>query len=74
MLLIIHFIVPSGKLDEETAETMKLPRCGKHEQRMSFSRGAKWKTDMLTYKIINTTAQLPSTQVRDELLKALKVF
>ncbi|XP_077321170.1 matrix metalloproteinase-18-like isoform X3 [Lithobates pipiens] len=64
----------TGKLDEETAETMKLPRCGKHEQRMSYSRGAKWKTDMLTYKIINTTAQLPSGLVRDELLKALKVW
>ncbi|XP_072283968.1 matrix metalloproteinase-18-like isoform X3 [Pyxicephalus adspersus] len=64
----------TGKLDEETTETMKLPRCGKHEHRMSYKLGAKWKTDMLTYKIINTTSQLPSKLVRDELKKALKVW
>ncbi|XP_075048016.1 matrix metalloproteinase-18-like [Mixophyes fleayi] len=64
----------TGKLDEETAEAMKLPRCGKHEQRMTYNVGAKWKKDILTYKIINTTVQLPDKFVRDELIKALKVW
>ncbi|XP_068107761.1 matrix metalloproteinase-18-like [Hyperolius riggenbachi] len=64
----------TGKLDEETAEAMKLPRCGKHEQRMSYTVGGKWKKDILTFKIINTTAQLPSKLVKDELIKALKVW
>ncbi|KAM5129561.1 matrix metalloproteinase-18-like [Mantella aurantiaca] len=64
----------TGKLDEETTEIMKLPRCGKHEQRMSYNRGAKWKTNMVTYKIMNTTALLPSKLVRDELIKALKIW
>ncbi|KAM9294445.1 stromelysin-2-like [Gastrophryne carolinensis] len=64
----------TGKLDEETSEAMKLPRCGKHEQRMSFNVGAKWKKEILTYKIINTTAQLASNLVREELIKSLKVW
>ncbi|KAE8587734.1 hypothetical protein XENTR_v10022081 [Xenopus tropicalis] len=53
---------------------MRLPRCGKHEQRMSYNLGSKWKKDMLTYKILNTTAQLPEKMVKDELSKALKVW
>ncbi|XP_018423424.1 PREDICTED: matrix metalloproteinase-18-like [Nanorana parkeri] len=64
----------TGKLDEQTTEAMKLPRCGKHEQRMAYNRGARWKTDMLTYKIINTTAKLQTGLVRDELVKAIKVW
>ncbi|XP_063802665.1 matrix metalloproteinase-18-like [Pseudophryne corroboree] len=64
----------TGRLDEETAEAMKLPRCGKHEQRMSYNVGAKWTKTIVTYKIINTTAQLPAKFVRDELTKALKVW
>ncbi|OCT68802.1 matrix metalloproteinase-18-like [Xenopus laevis] len=64
----------TGKLDPDTAEAMKLPRCGKHEQRMSYNVGSKWKKDTLTYKILNTTAQLPEKLVKDELSKALKVW
>ncbi|KAM4690411.1 matrix metalloproteinase-18-like [Rhinophrynus dorsalis] len=64
----------TGKLDADTAEAMKLPRCGKHEQRMSYSVGSKWKKDTLTYKIINSTSQLPAKLVKDELIKALKVW
>ncbi|KAG8449698.1 hypothetical protein GDO86_016371 [Hymenochirus boettgeri] len=64
----------TGKLDASTADAMKLPRCGKHEQRMSYNLGSKWKKDVLTYKIINTTSQLTMKMVRDELTKALKVW
>ncbi|XP_075699596.1 stromelysin-2-like [Rhinoderma darwinii] len=64
----------TGRLDDETSEAMKLPRCGKHEQRMSYNVGAKWKKNTLTYKIINTTALLPDKLVREELVKALKVW
>uniref|UniRef100_A0A8C5WLA6 Peptidase metallopeptidase domain-containing protein n=1 Tax=Leptobrachium leishanense TaxID=445787 RepID=A0A8C5WLA6_9ANUR len=53
---------------------MKLPRCGKHEQRMSYNVGSKWNRETLTYKIINTTALLPDKLVREELVKALKVW
>ncbi|XP_073493544.1 matrix metalloproteinase-18-like [Phyllobates terribilis] len=64
----------TGRVDDETSDAMKLPRCGKHEQRMSYNVGAKWKKDSLTYKIINTTALLPNKLVREELIKALKVW
>ncbi|MEE6521136.1 hypothetical protein FKM82_019196 [Ascaphus truei] len=53
---------------------MKLPRCGKHEQRMSYKVGAQWKKDTLTYKIINSTSLLSDVMVREELKKALKVW
>ncbi|KAM4662078.1 stromelysin-2-like [Discoglossus pictus] len=64
----------TGKLDEATAELMKLPRCGKHEQRMSFNLGSKWKKDTLTFKIVNSTNQLDNKMVKDEIMKALKVW
>ncbi|CAJ0937376.1 unnamed protein product [Ranitomeya imitator] len=64
----------TGRVDDETSDAMKLPRCGKHEQRMSYNVGAKWKKVSLTYKIINTTALLPDKLVREELIKALKVW
>ncbi|XP_044127214.1 matrix metalloproteinase-18-like [Bufo gargarizans] len=64
----------TGRLDDETSEAMKLPRCGKHEQRMSYKVGSKWKKDTLTYKIINTTALLPDKLVREQLVKSLKVW
>ncbi|KAM3920437.1 matrix metalloproteinase-18-like [Leptodactylus fuscus] len=64
----------TGRLDDETSDAMKLPRCGKHEQRMSYKVGSKWKKDTLTYKIINTTALLPDKLVREELTRALKVW
>ncbi|KAM8921382.1 matrix metalloproteinase-18-like [Pelodytes ibericus] len=64
----------TGRLDADTAEAMHLPRCGKHEQRMSFNLGSKWKKDSLTYKIINTTSLLADKLVREELIKALKVW
>ncbi|XP_063296236.1 matrix metalloproteinase-18-like [Pelobates fuscus] len=67
-------LIVTGRLDAETTEAMKLPRCGKHEQRMSYNLGAKWKKDTLTYKIINTTALIPEKMVREELVKALKVW
>ncbi|KAM4013584.1 stromelysin-2-like [Anomaloglossus baeobatrachus] len=67
-------LVVTGRVDDETSDAMKLPRCGKHEQRMSYNVGAKWKKDSLTYKIINTTALLPDKLVREELIKALKVW
>ncbi|CAH2316413.1 matrix metallo ase-18-like [Pelobates cultripes] len=59
-------LIVTGRLDAETTEAMKLPRCGKHEQRMSYNLGAKWKKDTLTYKIINTTALIPEKTVREE--------
>ncbi|XP_053553842.1 matrix metalloproteinase-19 [Bombina bombina] len=64
----------TGKLDSDTTEAMKLPRCGKHEQRMSFNVGSKWKQESLTYKIINTTSIISEKLVRAELIKALKVW
>ncbi|XP_053330840.1 matrix metalloproteinase-18-like [Spea bombifrons] len=64
----------TGRLDANTVEAMNLPRCGKHEQRMSYSLGAKWKKGTLTYKIINTTSLLPEKMVKEELVKALKVW
>ncbi|XP_071970227.1 matrix metalloproteinase-18-like [Engystomops pustulosus] len=64
----------TGRLDDETSDAMKLPRCGKHEQRMSYNVGAKWNKDTLTYKIINSTARLPEKLVKEELVKALKVW
>ncbi|XP_056403078.1 matrix metalloproteinase-18-like [Hyla sarda] len=64
----------TGRLDDETSDAMKLPRCGKHEQRMSYNVGSKWTKPLLTYKIINTTSLLPDKSVREELVKALKVW
>ncbi|XP_069494838.1 matrix metalloproteinase-18-like [Ambystoma mexicanum] len=64
----------TGKVDQETAEALKLPRCGKHEQRMAFNIGAKWKKLTLTYKILNRTSRLTENIVRAELKKALSVW
>ncbi|XP_078515686.1 matrix metalloproteinase-18-like [Lissotriton helveticus] len=64
----------TGKVDNETAEALRLPRCGKHEQRMAFKLGAKWKKPIITYKILNVTSRLAEEIVKAELKKALLVW
>ncbi|KAJ1103725.1 hypothetical protein NDU88_001146 [Pleurodeles waltl] len=64
----------TGKVDNETSEALKLPRCGKHEQRMAFKVGAKWKKTTITYKILNVTSRLTEEIVKAELKKALLVW
>ncbi|NWY46343.1 MMP18 protein, partial [Sylvia atricapilla] len=66
----------TGKLDRETEEIMKLPRCGLPDvaEYQTFPRSPKWKKTHLTYKILSYTPDLPRRKVDDAIKRALMVW
>uniref|UniRef100_A0A803TYD8 Peptidase metallopeptidase domain-containing protein n=1 Tax=Anolis carolinensis TaxID=28377 RepID=A0A803TYD8_ANOCA len=67
---------PTGTLDDKTVEIMKLPRCGMPDvsEYTTFEGSPKWKKNSLTYRIINTTSDLPQDKVESILAEAIKVW
>ncbi|XP_054069240.1 collagenase 3-like [Rissa tridactyla] len=66
----------TGKLDEETYELMKKPRCGVPDvgEYNFFPRKLKWSKTNLTYRIMNYTSDLRRAEVDRAFKKAFKVW
>ncbi|XP_056592885.1 collagenase 3-like [Triplophysa dalaica] len=66
----------TGKVDQETIEMMKKPRCGVPDVAAysTFGESLKWRTNKLTYRIENYTPDLSVAEVDDSINKALQVW
>ncbi|XP_016105956.1 collagenase 3-like [Sinocyclocheilus grahami] len=66
----------SGKLDKETMEMMKKPRCGVPDVAAysTFGGKPKWQTNKLTYRIVNYTPDMLKAEVDESMEKALQVW
>uniref|UniRef100_A0A671P0I6 Peptidase metallopeptidase domain-containing protein n=1 Tax=Sinocyclocheilus anshuiensis TaxID=1608454 RepID=A0A671P0I6_9TELE len=66
----------SGKLDKETMEMMKKPRCGVPDVAAysTFGGKPKWQTNKLTYRIVNSTPDMSKAEVDESMEKALQVW
>ncbi|OCT96146.1 collagenase 3 [Xenopus laevis] len=66
----------TGKLNEDTLDIMKQPRCGVPDvgQYNFFPRKLKWPRNNLTYRIVNYTPDLSTSEVDRAIKKALKVW
>nr|XP_003415652.1 stromelysin-1 [Loxodonta africana] len=66
----------TGKLDSNTLEMMRKPRCGVPDvgQFTTFPGSPKWRKTHLTYRIVNYTLDLPRDAVDAAIEKALKVW
>ncbi|KFV43873.1 Stromelysin-2, partial [Tyto alba] len=66
----------TGKLDAETEEIMKQPRCGVPDIAgyNTFPGNPRWKKSHLTYKIVNYTPDLPQKKVDDAIRRAFMVW
>ncbi|NWW38720.1 MMP7 protein, partial [Panurus biarmicus] len=75
MQKFFHLTV-TGKLDRETEEIMKLPRCGLPDigNYQTFPETPKWEKTHLTYRILSRTLDLPRRKVDDAIKRALMVW
>uniref|UniRef100_A0A671KNZ7 Collagenase 3-like n=1 Tax=Sinocyclocheilus anshuiensis TaxID=1608454 RepID=A0A671KNZ7_9TELE len=66
----------TGKLDKETMEMMKKPRCGVPDVAAysTFEGKPKWQTNKLTYRIVNYTPDMSVAEVDESMEKALQVW
>ncbi|XP_066556191.1 uncharacterized protein LOC136747142 [Amia ocellicauda] len=66
----------TGKLDSETIEVMKKPRCGVSDvaRYSAFENNAKWSTTPVTYRIVNYTPDLSTQDVDRAIDQALKLW
>ncbi|XP_055063853.2 stromelysin-1-like [Misgurnus anguillicaudatus] len=66
----------TGKLDTNTLEVMKQPRCGVTDlARFShFDGKPKWKQSVVTYRITEYTSQLSRSEVDATIAKAFKLY
>uniref|UniRef100_A0A672NEN1 interstitial collagenase n=1 Tax=Sinocyclocheilus grahami TaxID=75366 RepID=A0A672NEN1_SINGR len=66
----------TGKLDKETMEMMKKPRCGVPDVAAysTFKGKPKWQTNKLTYRIVNYTPDMSVAEVDTSMEKALQVW
>ncbi|XP_052463773.1 collagenase 3-like [Carassius gibelio] len=66
----------TGKLDDETLEVMKKPRCGVPDVAAysTFQGNYKWKKHALTYRIENYTPDMSVAEVDDSIKRALQVW
>ncbi|XP_004626287.1 stromelysin-2 [Octodon degus] len=66
----------TGKLDLDTLEMMRKPRCGVPDvgQFHDFLGTPKWRKNHLTYRIVNYTQDLPREAVDSAIEKALRVW
>ncbi|XP_058645626.1 collagenase 3-like [Onychostoma macrolepis] len=66
----------TGKLDKETLEVMKKPRCGIPDvpAYSTFDGKPKWQTNKLTYRIVNYTPDMSAAEVDESMEKALQVW
>ncbi|NXF02737.1 MMP7 protein, partial [Smithornis capensis] len=75
MQRFFHLTV-TGKLNAETEQMMKRPRCGMPDiaEYQTFPGNPRWKKTHLTYKIVNYTPDLPRKKVDDAIRKAFMVW
>ncbi|KAH0625170.1 hypothetical protein JD844_033350 [Phrynosoma platyrhinos] len=64
----------TGKMDKETINVMKQPRCGVQDVSEKRSGIAKWSKNVLTYRINNYTPDMQPAKVRAAIAKAFKVW
>lgn len=66
----------TGKLNKETMEMMKKPRCGVPDVAAysTFGGKPKWQTNKLTYRIVNYTPDMSVAEVDESIEKALQVW
>ncbi|XP_041919560.1 collagenase 3-like [Alosa sapidissima] len=66
----------TGKLNSETLEAMKKPRCGVPDvaEYSIFGQGLKWNSNKLTYRIENYTPDMTVAEVDDTIERALQVW
>ncbi|XP_026075896.1 matrix metallopeptidase 30 [Carassius auratus] len=66
----------TGKLDSNTLETMKLPRCGVTDVAKygHFQGSPRWKQSVVTYRITEYTSQLSKKEVDDTIAKAFQLY
>ncbi|XP_041055113.1 collagenase 3-like [Carcharodon carcharias] len=66
----------TGNLDSATLEVMEKPRCGVPDvaEYNHFPGMMKWKKNKITYRILNYTPDIPSTDVDTAISQALKVW
>ncbi|KAM4700396.1 stromelysin-1-like [Discoglossus pictus] len=66
----------TGKIDEETMNTIQKPRCGVPDvQRFShFDGQPKWQKTTLTYRILNYTPDMPAAEVDYAIARAFKLW
>ncbi|NXH19635.1 MMP7 protein, partial [Bucco capensis] len=71
-----YHLTPTGKLDAETEEILKRPRCGVPDvaDYQTFAGSPKWKKTRLTYKITSYTPDLPRRSVDEAIRKAFQVW
>ncbi|NXO03045.1 MMP18 protein, partial [Rhinopomastus cyanomelas] len=75
MQKFFHLTV-TGKLDSETEEIMKKPRCGMSDvaNYKAFPGRQRWTKTHLTYRILNHTPDLPERKVDDAIRRAFLVW
>ncbi|XP_012514563.1 PREDICTED: collagenase 3 [Propithecus coquereli] len=66
----------TGKLDDNTLDIMKKPRCGVPDvgEYNVFPRTLKWTQTNLTYRIVNYTPDMTHSEVEKAFKKAFKVW
>ncbi|XP_078077871.1 collagenase 3-like [Mustelus asterias] len=66
----------TGNLDSATMEVMQKPRCGVPDvaEYNHFPGTIKWKKNKITYRILNYTLDISSTDVDTAIRRALKVW
>ncbi|XP_029105133.1 collagenase 3-like [Scleropages formosus] len=66
----------TGVMDSNTLEVMKKPRCGVPDlaEYTTFPGNTKWKTNNLTYRIVNYTPDLSQSEVDRAIENALQVW
>ncbi|KAL4830197.1 hypothetical protein H8958_016349 [Nasalis larvatus] len=69
-------LAATGKLDSDTLEVMRKPRCGVPDvgHFHTFPGIPKWRKTHLTYRIVNYTPDLPRDAVGSAVEKAVKVW
>lgn len=78
---------PTGEIDESTIERMNLPRCGfpdlttnrAHEEGAERMKrftldGGRWEQTIITYRIVNTSADLPLNETRSVIRRSFDVW
>ncbi|KAG5836800.1 hypothetical protein ANANG_G00232450 [Anguilla anguilla] len=65
----------TGRLDSETLEVMRSPRCGVPDVHEYVSnQGSKWTKSTISYRVVRYTPDLPSDTVDSEIAAALNVW
>nr|XP_020023670.1 matrix metalloproteinase-27 [Castor canadensis] len=64
----------TGKLDSNTLEIMKMPRCGVPDVGQYGYTLPGWRKHNLTYRILNYTPDMPRADVDEAIQKALEVW